>query len=561
MILFKKNSALLLERFPKLFPLFYEKVPEKPRKIQEDLETWKRTYDWKKAEVLYLYGLGAGGSYFALEEWLSEGKKDLIYLEDDLSSLFTFLHTPHAEKILQDPRVHIAFFHPKGKEAVLQELAHAFPVKRIEVIPAPHRMGKKEAFFSSLRLQLLRKTVLSEGLFIDRLHSYIPFANTLQNLFHLPHSFHVNKWKGAFKNVPAILCGAGPSLKKEIPFLKECRDRALVIAGGSAIAALTSHHVLPHLGVMVDPNIEEYHRLKASVGFEIPMIYHLRTKAEVFSTCNGPMGYMRSAIASLACLWLEEELGIEGPLLGDKLSDESLSVTSLALSLALFLGCNPIVFCGVDLSYAQGKRYAEGVVSHDANVKGSDEEKIAEDRAVQKWQQGACIDTNVRWVMESAVLSDFAKKHRKRRFFNASLGGLEIPSVPFRSLSEIITEFQTPGDLQGRIFAQIEKTKDLRLTREKVEKALQTLYESVERALSCVEILVSKKGSSVLAEMELQEEISFKILFYDTLDVLSTYVRREYPHASLEEKEHYKWLGFAAILQEYSRNLFRSVRR
>jgi hypothetical protein len=48
---------------------------------------------------------------------------------------------------------------------------------------------------------------------------------------------------------------------------------------------------------------------------------------------------------------------------GSDLAKESLSITTMALSLARQLGGAPIILCGVDLAYVSNERYATGVVS------------------------------------------------------------------------------------------------------------------------------------------------------------------------------------------------------
>lgn len=530
---FKENQELLFERFPRIGFLLRDLPFSKLPKITRD---WIQTKEIEQADALYIYGLGAGESYLQLKEWLGS-KKTLIYIEDNSSHLAAFLHTEIATTILKDPAVHLYFLFSQEKDALTDELAQTFPVKKIEVLSSPHKTKRK--FFESFRLDLFRKTTLSEGLLLDRFYSYIPFANTVANFKRLPSSFMVNKWKDAFKGVPAILCGAGPSLKNVIPQLKTLQNKALIIAGGSAIAALTSQGVFPHLGIMVDPNQEELERCKASFGFEIPMIYHLRTKKEIFSTFNGPTGYLRSAIASVADIWLEEELGVSGPLIGEKLSNEALSVTSLSLAMAIFFGCNPITLAGVDLAYTQGKRYADGVLEHNQIQKDT---LLAEDRHIEKKGH----HTNVRWVMEASVLSAYAKRFPKVSFFNAS-SGLPIPH--FKPLQEI--KFSHSYDLSGMLYSQIRKTM---FSKTQVRAVLEKLKTSLLKCQTLASILVRESATSqesgrmVVAQMDLEDEIAYRVLFYDTLPILSHYIKRE----SLEgEPVHEKWKAFKLIVDQY----------
>ena len=60
--------------------------------------------------------------------------------------------------------------------------------------------------------------------------------------------------KGQFNGIPAVICGAGPSLEKSFSELKEIQDRAVIIAGGSALAPLSRSHIPIHFAAAVDPD-------------------------------------------------------------------------------------------------------------------------------------------------------------------------------------------------------------------------------------------------------------------------------------------------------------------
>lgn len=591
--LFQKNYDLLFQRFPKLaflahsFTSRYAFCESKsgelnarrrnrflhdPSSIAGEMEQWQKEVSWEGAEVVYVYGTGLGYSFLMLHNWLQEeGKKELVYLEDDPDAFISFLHTEIAGKVLQNPQAHLFFLFSKKKTA-FQELADLFPAKKIEVLPAPHNLQKKKAFFARLRLELFRKTTLSEGLFLDRLYSYIPFRNFPKNLQLLPQSFAVNALKGTFNNIPAIVCGAGPSLKEDLANIRGGAHKALVIAGGSAITALSTKGINPHFGVMIDPNVDEYLRLKASCAFETAMIYNMRTENAVFSTFNGPLGYVRSSICSLADLWMEDELGITGPFLGQNLSSESLSVMGLCLAIAVFFGCNPIILAGVDLSYMGGKRYADGVLASDSiDTKAIDSEKIAEDRIFERHSADSShmATTNVKWIMESSVLSRFAKRYPSRTFINASSKGLALKHIPYFPLQEALEKCPQQTDIQGLIFCEIGKAK-FRLTKEKCQGVLKTLYESVQKCLECATLMEEEtarilkdsklapdyqSGRMILAEMDIKEEIAYRILFYDTAKILDLYVKRSFKGASEKEKKHRKWHCFTEILKQYQKLL------
>jgi len=499
-----------MERFP-LIALMIARQEEK-KLIDEPISK----VSVEKAEVLYFYGLGTGAAYFEYKQWLEKNRDhQLVFLEDEPGCINAFLQLPQALEILKDPQVHLELIGKKGEE--IDALTRRFPVKRLEVTAL-----KSKGPFQKLRLKILRKTALTHALHLDRLHGYQPFHNFIQNLKQLPHSFYANQLKGAFKDTPAIVCGAGPSLQKSMDLLKTLENKALLIAGGSTLAALSSQGIMPHFGMAIDPNLEEYRRLRNSFAFEVPLLYSTRVHPGVFQTANGPFGYMRSGIGGISELWIEEELGLLDPLLGEELSSETISVTGICVAWAQFLGCNPIILDGIDMAYTGNKRYSSGVVEEkDLGLKAIDDEKSAADRIIRrKDRSGKLVSTAVRWVMESESISHFAKKHPQTLFLNATDGGIGFKGIDYVPLQDAIKSFKE-SQLRKKVFDEIQKASMPKNTAKLIEEKTLELKESLAKVIEHLLILADqKKGSKALAEMELKEESAFFYLFYDIYQVL-----------------------------------------
>jgi hypothetical protein len=381
---------------------------------------------------------------------------------------------------------------------------------------------KSKKGLEKIRLKLLRKTALSHGLQQDRLHGYQPFKNFIENVIQLPHSFYANDLKGAFAGIPAVVCGAGPSLQKNLGVLRGLENRALLIAGGSTLAALSSQGIMPHFGMAIDPNLEEYRRMKNSFAFEVPLLYSTRVHPGLFQTCNGPFGYMRSGIGGVPELWIEEELGLQDELVGQLLSPETISVTSICIAWAQFLGCNPILINGVDMAYTGKKRYAAGVIDEEeTDFRSIDAEKSAADRIIRKkGRDGKFVFTAVRWIMESASISHFAKKHPEIQFVNTTEEGIGFRGIDFVPLADAVSAFPEQ-EIRKFVHQKIDEHAIPSASEKIIQEKLRELKESLGRLIEFLEILSGeKRGSSALAEMELKEEISYLYLFYDIYQVL-----------------------------------------
>lgn len=534
--MYKEHLALFMERFPALGLLAYS-FPCGPDS-REDFSSWpKKFLDY---QALYVYGLHEE-AYQRIKLWLHENSaRSLIFLEDREAAIGGFLHRPLAADLLKDPQVDIHFL-PRGKplEAALQSLAEKYPVSRLEVISLPSR---KTSFFRSLKLKLFRKTTLTQAIWLDRCHGHQIFFNFVRNAPHVELSFYFNQLQKAFANVPAIICGAGPSLTKAFAALKTLENRALIFACGSAIAALSEAGIQPHFCVAVDPNEEEFLRLKNGFFFETPFLYSTRVHPSVFSTLSGPFGYLRSQFGDVSQLWLEEEMELKGPLIGSRLSTESISVTMMAVAAAEWLGCNPIAFAGLDMAYTSGKRYSSSVGAQQTSKEAKQKLQTASDRVIlKKDQKGKKVYSAVRWVMESSSLSKYAKNHPDTRFINTTEGGIGFKSISYQPLEELIDSFQEEYDLRGWIHAKIMEAP---LPNISISSKLDELKQSLLKVIEHLSILAGqKKGSTVLAELDLKEELAFSVLFYDISHWLGHFLKNQ---PSLE-----KWPAFLEIAQNY----------
>lgn len=414
------------------------------------------------AEVIYLFGISEE-SYLQLKEWLSEKKEHaLVFIEENLGAIRAFLKTPHAKEILDHPQVHLKVAGMVPLENVIEELAQTFPTDRLKIYNPKKR---KEAAHL-----LERSSVALSALYSDVLYGHRLFQNLVVNFPKLLKGFNPNLWKNAFKGIPALICGAGPSLENEIQQLKALSNHALIIAGGSSIAALAHHGISAHLNMALDPNREELRRLQSAAPIASPLLACPRLQEDVLPLCSGPIGYLYSATGGLPEEWLRLQLGLNDQPIGQELSREAFSVTTLAIAFAEFLGCNPVITVGVDLAKSHNQRYASGV---DASP--------LEASLLEKPVKRGKLTTSLKWIMEADAISDFAMKHPDTQFFNASSIGLAIPNLPYISLRDLKSESYS---IQAKIEELIASS---RFSNQNLHAKWQELHESVQRSLTLIE--------------------------------------------------------------------------
>ncbi|MEM8727341.1 MAG: 6-hydroxymethylpterin diphosphokinase MptE-like protein [Chlamydiota bacterium] len=572
------KTDILQQRYPNLsfllrideavtlpFPLHRNR---RDREVKEVIEPLKL----ETLEAVYIYGLGLGYYYFPFREWLSADKeRDLIFIEEQLSVLRAFLSTEHAEEIVAHPQVHIRFnLDTKRLSTFLNECARSFPVERMAVIALASYKKHYRSRFYRLRLKLHRQTTVEHALFHENRYYNHFIDNFIPNFRRLESSFDGNGLKDTFKGIPAIVCGAGPSLANDIETLRSLQENALIFACGSAITALSNHRIIPHFGVAYDPNEEEVKRFMAASSFETPILYASRLHPGIFNTCNGPSGYLHTQTGGWAEYWMEDKLGLDQEPLQLGFTMEALSVTTGGLQLARTYGCNPIILLGVDLAFTTSRAYTSGVVTSDSAglEKRKEDVRCSERLLYRKDIYGRPIATLVKWVMESATISTFVKNHSEVSFINASSGGLGFKNIANTPLAEI--PFPDAYDLYGMVHQAIEMH-PLPIPPGKVEQQLILLRKSLEEAESYIAIafeeLEKVKGKEIEPETG---RLIFAQLELETLDIYTaclrphdasfmTLLNRKYrpirwgktTHALKWNVLYSKWSAYKNLIQEY----------
>ncbi|HEX4839486.1 MAG TPA: 6-hydroxymethylpterin diphosphokinase MptE-like protein [Rhabdochlamydiaceae bacterium] len=519
--------------------------------LQEALD-WKKTLLLDKIQILYVYGL-CGYYATVLMDWLKQDAgRHLIFLEDDLGALDAFSLMPAAKAILDHPQIHLRWAaSPQEWDILLENCASEFSFDKIEV--SASKAYKKLPRFRKIKLSLLRKTVLWSALTNETILGHLLHDNIIPNLRRIPRCSYVNHWKDALKNVPIIICGAGPSLKTVADELRKMRDRALIIACGSALSALSHLKIRPHLGIAIDPNERELHCLSGCSYRDLPLLFGSRLYPKVFELFDGPYGYIRSGTGGPLESYVENALGLDDPFVGYDLGREALSVTTLAVSLANAWGCNPIIFAGVDMAYAREKHYAEGVpVKAQLNLQ---DKRSGEQMVRRKGAEGHLVTTLIKWIMEQGTIDRFAKNHSQTTFLNANPGGLGFKHIPYKPFQEIIT--CAPCDYDKKIAQLLQQTK-MKKTSAEVEKTLATLSSSLGRCLKLFQLLQQEEpgsGKSVLYQTDLDLEVAYQLVLGSSKIALDRMGLKRDAHVVPDLMEAQKWKFLEEAAQSYLKAL------
>ncbi len=178
-------------------------------------------------------------------------------------------------------------------------------------------------------------------------------ANIIDNSLVYLSSPAIEHTRSAFAGKPAIIVAAGPSLDKNIGLLPEARHSALLISVGTVFKRLLSAGARPHIVVSMDPGEISYKYFE-----DLPPVDDVFLAADpevypgILTDYPGPKAIID--IDTPITKWLRTFSGPKGKL------EKGRTVAHTAYYLAEYLGADPIIFVGLDLSFPGGKAHADG---------------------------------------------------------------------------------------------------------------------------------------------------------------------------------------------------------
>lgn len=259
------------------------------------------------------------------------------------------------------------------------------------------------------------------------------YQNFCMNIRHIPESVAYDKFKDSFKDIPAIIVSAGPSLIKNIELLHGLADKALIISCGSAINILENRGITPHVMAGVDPGEDQYKIFGSVKSREIFFLYTIPMYYKAVMSYEGPKIYYRM-ISNTYGKWFEDKVGIE-----TTGTSSGSSISNIALDIARQWGCNPIMLIGQDLGFTNMEAYADGAVLKDKwekTIKEGIEQQKKETYFLRKDIEGKDIYTDEAMMSIKVFFESYAKSKTNANILNCTEGGIPIEGIPNMSLSE-----------------------------------------------------------------------------------------------------------------------------
>ncbi|MEI7474622.1 MAG: 6-hydroxymethylpterin diphosphokinase MptE-like protein [bacterium] len=272
----------------------------------------------------------------------------------------------------------------------------------------------------------------------DRAHAW-----TISGIENIPYTMmnsQLEELRGKFKNVPAVIISAGPSLDKNIHLVNDYRDKVVVFSVGTASKAVDKHHIIPDFLTIVEQNncTEQVRGIDTS---EMNLILQPMTHKN-FHEMPTKTKFNYYANNDFTVKWINKHLNI--PL--DDYHNKG-TVSLCAMFSAIIMGCDPIIMIGQDLAYSEGKCYS--LNSAYSNIKCTQNPETGEYEVCAENMDEFCNTFNVNAEDARSYLTERFEELTKNIYFVRGLNGKMIPTSA--SYATFIRYFETSAaELEGQ---------------------------------------------------------------------------------------------------------------
>lgn len=456
----------------------------------------------KDLDLVFIFGIGAGYLINAFKKL----NINIAVIEPSIKFFNLLIDNFKLDKILED---NITFFIGGDDIEDIEKFISLTNTKKVKffITRSYATLFNEEAlFYQSKVLSIVDKKIININTIsrFDKLWAY----NIASNAAKISTYYGVNKFFDKYKNIPAVIVSAGPSLEKNIRKLKEIKNKALIIAVDTAMKPLFSHNISPHFIITIDPQ-KKNSKYFRNVNFkESVLIAESSVDKEAIDSFNGAI-YFINSIFPLAKYFMEE-LGDRGDITTGG------SVSTAAYDFAIRIGTNPIIMVGLDLSFPNYQTHIKGsyheenffteiykLDSYDSRIY---KVLIAGNLREEKNIYNEKVLTDSRFDMYKNWYEEQCEKNNKIKFYNATEGGIIINGMENIKLEELIKKFN-----------------DIEINIDKDDKNIERKNEiltNIKNGLIKIDGEISKIKPYVLNALELCEKINSELKRHRKVDKL-----------------------------------------
>ncbi len=480
-----------------------------PKKAAELIDQQDQT------RIILLLGFGLGGYPEALHTRLQENGVLVVY--EAVPELFKAILTARdLSSLLASPRFILLLGDEIENYGFLSKFHRKIVQKYFYILKQTGCVVLNRPAYDKFRTKVIEAKKLNDSRVATGIGRAEEWADAfIRNIPILLRTPGVERLKDLFKDKPAIIVSAGPSIEKNFHLLKEAKGRAIIIAVDVAAPTLLPAGIIPDFIV----SLEAYQKLFRA--FEnnpllryCPLICTPEVDYETMTSLYPGPVFLNPAIQHPLFKWFcrfWEDKGF--------IATPGGSVSHMAFAIAEYMGANVIALIGQDLSF-QEKLHGGDVTSLFYNE--TDVEELRRRNPVVKDIFGVERYTTGQFLTFRTAFEKVAKRF-KGVVVNATEGGVPIEgtrtmrlrdfldeycrAAPFNSFETVLplAEAQTTYDLPSL-------TSFVRITVGKLEKVLKDAREIILhvarlRALKDRNMLKTDEAARLIKKIEEKENI------------------------------------------------------
>ncbi|AFK87668.1 MULTISPECIES: motility associated factor glycosyltransferase family protein [Thermoanaerobacterium] len=397
----------------------------------KEAKEWANNIDFDDEAILIIYGVGLGYHINYLLERISFSNR--LILVEPSREIFNFAFDNGFYDEFKDME-NVYFILDETEENLKTLLSSYIPwdnfenvvykeFKQYSIVFKEHYNRFNECLLETVNsMRINRNTALY---FAEQWQS-----NFMENLEFVFKSVPVKSFFDTFKNIPAIIVSAGPSLDKNIKLLKEIKNKCIIICVGTALKALIKENIVPDFIVSIDGSEKNFKHFEGYVT-DVPLLYDLTIYPEILRKHKGHLiiGNIASGFSDL----LEERLSTK---FGDIVAGPS--VANVSLDFAYKLGCDPIIFIGQDLAYLNDRTHASGTTYENDRIK---KDSIEKEYIYVKGNYEDNIITDRVFLSFKTWFENYIYSHLDRTYINSTEGGAYIKGTKVEKLEDVIKHY------------------------------------------------------------------------------------------------------------------------
>lgn len=377
-----------------------------------------RIEDSEKEKNFLIFGFGTGEH---IKELRKRYRDNVIIVFEPNENLGDYI--ADLQWIIDDKKIQVICCDEPALKDFFDEKIKAYYIHTLKVGYFANYNAIYETEFINFT-NTVRNKLISMQININTRNSYDKrwFETLIKNLPYIVNGTPAELYRDMYKDKPAVIVSAGPSLDKNIDILKDYMDKMVLITGGRTLKPLMERKIQPALLGAIDPSLESFKILESSIkDCKAPLLFYDGTNENIVEAHKG------------------EKIFFGNRLLIDKIAEDKItnycwggSVVHALTVFSIVLGCNPIIFIGQDLAYTNEKYYAESskheTIRDIINKEGMYVEAVG----------GGTVRTDSVLNTFRLSLEETIEVAPDRVFINATEGGARIKGTVEMSLSQAL---------------------------------------------------------------------------------------------------------------------------